>query len=219
MDPDTQLRSTIDPSTQHQTTKAEFQQKYWFNSLQMVTVTNPLAEDWPFMVEMRHFIIRAGAKERFPGVIANVYLDQMSKILAQNDDKLGFMTDPNLRKIYFDKLIVSVEDLAPQYNPTPEYLRGVSPAAQGQAPSETAPWEEGMERARDVAPTINTPPPAPEPSTPPPATAPPKEPVEKNFAHDGHEYKMVVSKDGKEMFYRDGKLTSAAEYSKAASMI
>src|SRR5260221_3813940 len=85
-------------------TKEQFNARYWFTTLQMVTVLNPawyreggtgeaVSRDFPFMVELRHFIIRAVQHERLPGIIANVYLDQMAKILAQNDDKLGYMSD------------------------------------------------------------------------------------------------------------------------------
>lgn len=202
--------------------QADFNKKYWFNSLQMVTVTNPKSEDWPFMVEMRHFIVRAGEHERLPGVIANVYLDQMSKILAQDDDKLSYMTDPNLRHVYYDKLIVDVENLAPEYNPIPAHLRNVPPSAQMAAPEATddrPPWESGMERATDVMPNA-PPPPAPAPPSqeaPKPASKP--EAGEKNFDLNGLKFSAVTSEQGETTFFKNGKAISEADYAKAASMI
>lgn len=204
---------------------ANFKDRYWFTSLQMVTVLNPtwyreggdgtpVSRDYEFMVEMRHFIVRAGQTERFPGVIANVYLDQMSKIIAQNEEKLSFMSDPAMKKIYYDKLIVNVEDLAPIYNPTAAYLRDVAPSAIGQAPDETPPWDNpNLERARDIAP--NALPPAPVVDKP----LKNPQPTEKEFELEEIKYKMIVDKNGKEMFYKSGQLTSAAEYAKAASML
>lgn len=140
--------------------KKTFNRNYWFTSLQIVEVVNPLQEDYPFMVEMRHFIVKKGANERLPGVIANVYLDLMGKILAQGDDKLAYMADPALMKVYFDKLIVNVESLVPEVNNTPAYLRDVPQTAIGQASDDTPPWQV-MENARavtpDNAPAINDP--------------------------------------------------------------
>lgn len=202
-------------------TKDEFRQKYWFNTLQMVTLVNPLEEPFNFMVEMRPFIIQAGKSERFPGVIANVYLDQMSKILAQNDDRLGFMADPNLIRIYYDRLIVDVENLVPQMDTTPAYLKGM-PASTIPKPEERAPWSSELgERATDVAPNAAPPMPSfPDVAPPqPPAPVAPAEPKTTEFEYEDAKYKMVVDKNGGEMFYKNGRLTSASEYAKAASMI
>lgn len=196
----------------------DFQQRYWFTSLQMVTVLNPLDTDYPFMVEMRHFIIRANSKERFPGVIANVYLDQMSKILAQNDNKLEFMSDPAMMRVFFDKLIEDVENLVPEYNPVPAYLRNVAPSAQMEAPDETPPWQQNMERARNVTPNIQDASPElpKQPDNPKPKSQ--KEET-KEFEYQNVKYKMVVDKNGNEMYFKDGRRTDAAEYGKAASML
>lgn len=199
-------------------TKDEWQRKYWFNSLQMVTVINPKPNAWPFMVEMRNYNIDGGATERFPGAIANVYLDQMSKILAQDDDRLGFMTDPNLMKIYYDQLIIDVEDLVQQSSSVPAYLR--MPQQTVQVPqAERAPWDASVgERASDLAVPVAPPPTFPEPRPKP--TAPGEiKPEVREFEQDGAKYKMVLAKTGLKMFYRDGRRTDAAEFNRAASML
>lgn len=203
-------------------TKKQFNDTYWFTSLQMVMVVNPKEIDWPFMVEQRHFIIKAGGKEEFPGVIANVYLDQMSKILAQDDDKanggkLEYMSDPNLKKLYYDQLIVNVRSLVSEYESGPAYLKNVAPAAQTSAPSEKAPWEENMERASDVAPAppIAT----PEKPQPPEVPEPKAETKEKEFELEGVKYKLVINKNGNEMYYKGGKMTDSATFHKAASLL
>jgi hypothetical protein len=227
-------------------TKEEFNARYWFTTMQLVTVLNPrwfkennsaepVSRDYPFMVELRHFIIREGATERLPGAIANVYLDQMSKIVAQNDDNLGFMADPALKKLYYDKLIVEVEDLMPQLDMTPAYLRNVPQSAQGQnLNEERAPWDaSGGERASD-APIVPIPaaplPPSrigadipssvpQEPTTPSPVQTTPTVPEVKEFEQGGNKFKQVTGKDGRKMHYKDGRMTSEADYAKAASLL
>lgn len=203
-------------------TKDEWRQKYWFNSLQMVTVVNPKPEAWDFMVEMRNYTIGAGTHERFPGIIANVYLDQMSKILAQDDDRLGFMTDPNLMKIYYDQLIVDVEDLVNQASSIPAYLQ--MPARPATPVAERAPWDASIgERATDVAPNAapvssfpEAKPQQPEVTTVVPS---PEEEKESNFDYDGNKYKMVLAKNGTKMYFKDGRRTDVGEFNKAASML
>jgi len=213
-----------------QLSNKEFNDQYWFNSLQMVEVINPpwyreggqgepVNKDFPFMVEMRHFLIRAGETAEFPGPIANLYLDQMSKIMAQNEDKLAYMTDPALRKLYYDQLIVGVRSLVQETGPNvPEYLKNVVPGTYQPADNETPPWQQNMERARDVLP--QAPPAAPDvqpiPEPEKPLVA---EPSEKSFEYDGSNYKMITNVKGGKQYYKDGKLVSVADYQKAASML
>lgn len=204
-------------------TKEEFVQKYWFGSLQMVTVINPKSYEFPFMVEGRHFVIGPAAKERFPGIIANVYLDQMSRIMAQDKDQLGFLADPTLKKMYYDQLIVDVESLVNEASNVPAYLRNVPATAMRQPVAERAPWDAAMgERASDIAaPPVVAPTPFNPPQPPAPEAPQAPEPVEssKAFELDGHKYKMITRKDGRKMHYVDGKLTDGAAYNKAASML
>lgn len=177
-------------------TLEDWHNQYWFTPMHMVEVINPawaregdnfVSKDYPFMVEMRHFIIKAGESKPFPGVIANVYLDQVSRLLAQNDDKLGYMGDPNLRRLYYDKLIVAVTNLAPEADATPAYLKPTNAV-------ETPPWKQ--------EPIKETP-----------------KPKSKEFKQGDSTYKLVIKEDGGRMHYKDGKLTSEAEYSKAASLL
>lgn len=219
-----------------QMTTEWFNQRYWFTTLQMVEVLNPtwyreggtgeaVSRDYPFMVELRHFIIRAGQHERLPGIIANVYLDGMSKILAQNDDKLGFMSDPNLMKYYYDQLIVDVEDMMPRVDSTPAYMRNIPQTVQAGPQPERAPWDSSMgERASDtpVQPIPAAPLPVPDAVAPllaPQEPTKPSAPESHEFEQDGVKYKMVTAKDGRKMYYKDGRMTSEADYSKAASLL
>lgn len=203
-------------------TNLEWNQKYWFDSLQLITVRNPKPDPWNFMVEQRHYTIGGNAHEEFPGVIANVYLDQMSKILAQDDDRLGFMADPNLKKIYYDQLIIDVRSLVPQSamgQAAPAYLQ--QPVQAGQP--ERAPWDASLgERATDLispdAAASAVQPSFPE-AAPKPAPTAPVEPETRTFDYDGNTYKLVVGKDGRKMHYKGSQLTSAAEFNKAASML
>lgn len=193
------MESTYNPTP---LTNKDFNDKYWFSPLHRVLVINPFTYDYPFMVELRHYEIKAGASEWFPGMIANVYLDQVSKIMAQDDDKLGFMADPNLKHIYYDKLIVDVEDMAPQVTQAPAYLKNVE---QG----EVAPWDKSIgERAREV------------PQKAPEAFTPPKPKAEtKEFEYNGLKFKMEVDDKGEKTYFKNDVLIDEAAYSKAASMI
>lgn len=99
---------------------------------------NPRSEDYIFQAtsdvgidnatgkmksEARTYRVKAGEHERFPGPIANMYLDQMAKLVAQDEDKFQFMIDFALKAQYYDQLIVSIEDLInATYTPFPEYL-------------------------------------------------------------------------------------------------
>lgn len=114
-----------------------FAKKYWHTNTQIVTVVNPRSEDYVFQAttevgvdvatgrmraETRSYRVPHGGQERFPGPIANMYLDQMSKLVAQDDEKIQYMIDYALRSQYYDDLIVAVEDLIHTYTPFPEYL-------------------------------------------------------------------------------------------------
>lgn len=181
-------------------TNKDFNDKYWFSPLMRILVINPLAEDYPFMVELRHYEIKSGANEWFPGMIANVYLDQMSRILAQNEDKLGFMADPNLKHIYYDRLIVNTEDMAPQAAQTPAYMKQT-------VPGEVAPWDTSVgERAREV--------PQKAPETPEVT-----KPEAKEFEYNGLKFKMEIDESGEKNYFKNDIAIDEATYSKAASMV
>ncbi len=223
-------------------TQAEFNKFYWFSSLQMVTVVNPLPDAFQFRSEMRLYGVPAGGTESYVGTIANVYLDQMSKTIAQNKEQLELLADPTIRASYYKDLIIEVKDLNPQYDPTnnwqhrmqqagaevPPWVKAEqsqqSPLTNTVAP--TPPWEQppmpvpNMERASEAAPT--PPPTAPvAPASPTPAPTPPAPAKEetKEFEHEGMKFKMVVDKNGDTMYFRDGRRIDGASYSKAASMV
>lgn len=196
--------------------KEDFVRQYWFTTYQSVTVINPKNEPMPFMAEGRHFIVEAGSKATFPGPIANVYLDKIARIIAQDKDELGFMADPTLKKIYYDRLIVGVESTIREASNVPAYLKNVAPQNIAQAPSERAPWDAAVgERASDIPvqpPVI---------ATPAQQSIEPVKPAEssKSFEYEGNKYKMTVGKDGRKLHFRSGTMISSADYNKAASML
>lgn len=110
----------------------DFIAKYAHDITKRVTVVNPTQKDFEFQHvlqagidvatgkmkdEARTYRVPAGGKERFPGPVADHYLDQMSKIIAQDDGQIQHMIDWNLRGRYYDQLIVDVEDLINTYQP------------------------------------------------------------------------------------------------------
>lgn len=219
--------STIQTRGPENLTKEDWVKFYWFSPLQMIEVLNPswsregdsfVSKDYPFMVEMRHFSIPAKGRYSLPGTIANVYLDGMSKILAQNDDQLGFMADPNLKRLYYDKLIVGVENMINEVDNTPAYLKNVPKSI---VPEEVAPWDSSQgERATDVAQAV---PPVAPPYNPPsvdPKPAPDKPKAEtKEFKLNGLTFKSVTDELGAISFFKNDMDISEADYAKAASMI
>ena len=221
-------------------TRADFNKFYWFTSLQMVTVTNPTEEDFPFMVEMRHYMVRKGQQESFVGPIVNVYLNHMAKTIAQNENRLEMLADVTYLASYYKNLIVEVKDLAPQYDPTnnwqhrmkqegaevppwvkAEQMQPASTANQSGPP--TPPWEQppplnpNTERASEVA--TATPPVVPPPAPPQAPPEPPKVQDEtKQFEFNGITFKSIT-KDGDTAYYKNDKEIDLAAFSKAASML
>jgi hypothetical protein len=106
--------------------ESAFITKYGFNNFKIVTVSNPTAEDHEFQITMevgvdpvtgklkteaRKYIVKAGGHERFPGVVAQKYLDEMAKKLSQEEDQFKLYVDYGTRSKYYDRLIEDVEDL------------------------------------------------------------------------------------------------------------
>lgn len=223
-------------------TRSDFNKYYWFTSLQMVTVVNPTKKDFPFMVEMRHYMVKAGEQESFVGPIANVFLNHMAKTIAQDEERLEQMADVTLIAAMYKDLIIEVKNLAPEYDPTNNWQHRMraegaelppwaqnQPAAQPgaqQSPAPTPPWEQApippnTERASEVATTAPAAPQAP-PAAP---SEPPRQPEPvtikdetKSFDYNGIAFK-AVTKDGETRYYKNNKEITLADYSKAASMI
>lgn len=205
----------MEQTTVMPTTKEDFWKLYWFTPYQLVTLINPKSYDYKFMVEMRNFVVKAGTKEKLPGTVANVYLSQMTRIMAQDDDKTSFLSDFALMKQYYDKLIVGVDSLVSEVDSTPAYLQQVPESARGEAAPELPPWQ------------------TPEPSAIPETNSEmkntynpekviakvPAKPSEKEFDLNGQKFKMTIDKNDKETYFRDGTRISAADYNKAASML
>lgn len=113
-----------------------FTAKYWHPNTEIVTVLNPTTENYIFQAtvdaavdmrtgrprpEARQYGVQAGGSERFPGSIANMYLDQMSRKLAQDENRLDRMVDFSERAKYYDQLTVDTEDLIASYVPNPAF--------------------------------------------------------------------------------------------------
>lgn len=207
-------------------TKAEFNRRYWFNNYQMVTVVNPLPDDFYFFVEMRRFMVPKDGQESFPGPIANLFLDQMSKMLTQNEEKMELLSDMAFKASYYNKLIVEVKNLVPEAKAEtwqdrareqgmelPPWMQNQPVALQPTNPQSATipPWEQPIATA-PVAP----------PATPPTPPIEPSKPVKeetREFEMNGIKFKSTVDKNGNTMYFKNGNRTSEADYAKAASMI
>lgn len=119
----------------------QFLEKYDFNNFQVVDVKNPTDKDYPLIITMevgfdhaskrmktekRTYVIKAGDHERLPGVVARKYLDEMSKLLSQKEDKFKLYVDWNMRAEYYERLIVpeGIEDRISDYTPVPSVDAG-----------------------------------------------------------------------------------------------
>lgn len=196
-------------------TSKEFWDVYWFQPTDLVTLINPLTTDYNFMVEMRHFVVRAGSQEQMPGTVANVYLSEMTRLLAQVEDKFQHLSDLNLMKEFYDRLIVDKKSLLQEADTRPAYLSQVPETMQGQSP-ETPPWQQ------PISVSVNN-------TSTPKQTGTTRDTLKetdlketkevKEFEHNGSKFKMVVNKRGGSMYYKDGKMISETEYAKTASML
>lgn len=195
------------------TTKADFWKKWWFTPYDMVQVVNPKPEDYHFMVELRPFVIKAGTSEKMPGTVANVYLSQMSRILAQDEDKMQHMSDFLLMEAYYKRLVVTTESLIKEDTSVPAYLQNVPLSMQPTGAAETPPWEEASKVAQTV------PEPVVSQSSAPAPIIETVEESEREFKLNNDSFKYITRKDGRKMYYKNGQLTNEAEYSKAASML
>jgi hypothetical protein len=126
-----------------------FVAKYWHPNTEVVTVLNPTKNDYIFQAtvdaavdmktgrprpEQRQYQVKAGGSERFPGSIANMYLDQMSRQLAQTEERLDRMVDWTERSKYYDQLTADTEDLIASYVPNPIYApQAVAPVTESVA--------------------------------------------------------------------------------------
>lgn len=119
----------------------QFLEQYDFNNFQVVDVKNPTDKDYNLIITMevgfdhaakrmktekRTYIIKAGSHERLPGVVARKYLDEMSKLLSQQEKKFGMFVDYNTRAEYYERLIVpeGIEDRINDYTPVPSVDAG-----------------------------------------------------------------------------------------------
>lgn len=116
----------------------EFATEYFFNNMQMVTVTNPLTEDFEFGIQLevgvdmatgqprtdnRRYKVKKGSFERFPGPVANLYLDQIWRQIAQEkgDMGLGEFGDFKRRAELYDDLVLEVQDMLNTHVNLPQY--------------------------------------------------------------------------------------------------
>lgn len=183
------------------TTDEEFNKKYWFSPEQLIVVRNPLTYNYNFAVEMRRYQVPANGQQQMTGFIANVFLDQVSRVVAQNQGQFEHMIDPALRAQIYDSLIVSVNDVMPQYIEEKAYLKPQNTAPQSQpfaqlnvAQSQPEPQNEVVKQEQ----------------------APKQEDVA--FEYDGAKYELKHT-DGQPVYTVNGQPTTDNEFYRAASLI
>lgn len=196
---------------QQSTSRLKFVEKYWFSNLQMITIRNPLDDDVVFMHEMRTYGIKAKTENRFPGSIANLYLDQMARILAQKDNDLGAIADAAKCGAYYDELIVHVEESAPEYSQefgfatVPKNVSTIEPKQPFQS--------------NEFIPPVNDAPIIREPQLPP-SQVPQMKPGEtREFTLGEDSFASMVMEDGSKAYLKNGNPIEQPEYARAVSML
>lgn len=132
------------------TDQDQFNRKWVFNNFRLYTVLNPLTEDFKFkcttevgfsqelrrpLSETREYVVPAGGSQRFPGPVAGLYLDQMSKIKAQKDNKFAQIIDYSFRDAMYTKLVADTEDLIDNYRAFPQYDKPLDVGTTNDQPS------------------------------------------------------------------------------------
>lgn len=87
---------------------------------QSVTVTNPTANPYKFMVHSKEYQLGAGQTAKMPGYIAWLYVYGLATQLAQADGKWSRWNEEEFRQEYYQKLIAGVAPLVETIEVEPE---------------------------------------------------------------------------------------------------
>lgn len=124
---------------------------------QQVTVTNPTAKDYKFMVHGKAYMVEAGRIAKMPGYIAWLYVYGMASQLAQSDKRFGEWNEETTRKEYYEKVLVGVDEVVQtiQQEPEPEVRTFDEPPkpAPGTGMSYTNKFEAEAEKPKRGRPT------------------------------------------------------------------
>lgn len=87
---------------------------------QQVTVTNPTSEKLQFKVHSKDYEIPAGRTLKMPGYIAWVAVYNLAVRMAQADGKFDEWNDEPVRKGYYEKFVVGMDNLVQEVELEPE---------------------------------------------------------------------------------------------------
>lgn len=92
---------------------------------QQVTVTNPTAEAYKFMVHNKNYELPAGATAKMPGYIAWLYVYGLSTQLAQSEGNFNRWNEEGYRQEYYDRLVVGVDKLVQEIEVQPQLIQQI----------------------------------------------------------------------------------------------
>lgn len=159
--------------------------EYRFDNYKRVTVVNPRKEDYHFTVEGKPYSVKAGQKKRFPGYIATLYIKHMAKLVAQDENRIQRIIEPQILGEYYKKLIIDVEDLVDTHE-VPAGEPGEEVGEPEKDPEEDDAFAGADDDEQDDAPI-------PDDDLKPIA----------GFGFGGHAYQAYESKSGLQQFTRD----------------
>jgi hypothetical protein len=81
---------------------------------QQVTVTNPTAKPYKFMVHGKAYEVGAGKTVKMPGYIAWVYVYGQSVKAMQDDGTFTSLNDEGFKQTYYEKFVAGVDSVIQQ---------------------------------------------------------------------------------------------------------
>ncbi len=87
---------------------------------QQVTVTNPTQKDFKFQVHSKEYEVKAGDTVKMPGFIAWLYVYGIASLMCQADNQFNRWNEEGFRNTYYERVIVSTEDVVQVVVPEPK---------------------------------------------------------------------------------------------------
>lgn len=114
---------------------------------QQITVTNPTAEDFKWMVHSKQYELKAGQSAKMPGYIAWLYVYNQSVKMAQAEGSFNRWNEEGFRTTLYERFVAGVDDLVQAVvTPEPELVEVLDEPEEEVEESED---EEGQEPEQD----------------------------------------------------------------------
>jgi len=106
---------------------------------QQITVINPTKEDYHFKVYSQDYEVKAGAKAKMPGYMAWMFVYHLAEKICQKEHNFNRWNEEGYRQIYFNRLVVAVDDIMQEVSVEPEKVEAVEDAPKRGRPATVKP--------------------------------------------------------------------------------